>query len=419
MTRVMVWNIQFFTQTRIMPTWFDDNGEPQGWSTYAQLQELQQRTRACRDLIEETVAAVDPDVFAVIEARTSQGNVMELADGGGPDGLRTICQTLRGNLNSNWCLVPPLRLNPRDDLALQTYTETVGVFYRADRMQFTGPYVWPGVDATGAPSRTGPPVPPGTAQYAAARYPEPWHYYVPPGTTAAACCRYFKGTQEVVFTEDLNRRPYCTDFTNLRTGHPFRLFTVHFRPDSQAAACLARLLDGNWVPPVWTTPTANQTIVVAGDFNVDLRGHVGRVIPLLRPYPVLVGGHLRFPWPSTIKRLKVATDSAYLKAETYDYGLARWGAAVTPAPLPEFPGLVGDLVLGVPPIAGLGLPPIPGRGLPVVPFNSRMQDSLATIAATPGGAGARDARFRLRANYGRISPPGKGLSDHFPAVMEA
>jgi len=419
-TRVLVWNIQFFTQSRIMPDWFDDvAGKPPGWDTYAWLQEIQQRTRACRELIEETVTAVDPDIFAVVEARTSQGNVMELADGNGPAGLRTLCQTLRHNLNGNWCLVPPLRINPRDDLALNTYTETVGVFYRADRMQFTGPYVWPGTDAGGTPSPTGPPVPPGTAPYAAARYPDPWYRLLPPGTTAAACCRYFKGQQEVLFTQQLNRRPYCTDFTNLNTGHPFRLFTVHFRPDAEARGGLINLVDRNEVPPAWTTPSANQTIVVAGDFNIDLRHDTVHAInaaaregyELLRPYVVLVGGHLGFP-PSTLLRLGNATDDSYLKDESYDYGLARWGAGVRPNPVPAFPGLVGDVVRGVQAIPNLGY-------VPVIPFNSRMQDSLATIAGTPGGTAARDARFRLRANYGRISPPGNGLSDHFPAAMEA
>lgn len=410
MTRVMVWNIQFFTQRRIMPLWFEEA------FTYAEMQEVQQRTRACRDLIEATVAAVDPDILAVVEPLTSHGNVMELADGGGPDGLITICQTLRHNVNANWCLVPPLRINPRDDLALRTYTETVGVFYRADRMTFTGPYVWPGVDANGTPSRTGPPVAPGTQPFNANGYPAPWNRLLPPGTTAAACCRYFNGPNEVFFTEEINRRPYCTDFTNLATGNPFRLFTVHFRPDNLASTGLMRLV-GDSMPNAWKVPTATQTIVVAGDFNINARGNQVQYIneaaqrgySFLRPYPVLIGNTLGYG-PSTIYRLNDATDTAYRKNETYDYGLVRWGANVVPHPVPNFAGLVGDLVAGV--------PTINAAGAPVIPFASAMQDTLATIAQEANAAN-RDARFRLRANYGRISPPGNGLSDHFPAVMEA
>lgn len=383
--RLLIWNIENFTLSRIS----DCSG-----NSLAEQMDNAVRSFSNLNYILSTVTQADPDVFVIVESLCHQGNIEELADGDGALGLLVMRSFLQ-SLSDQWFLVPPLRVNPKNELALQTRTETVGVFWRNDRVQFTGPYVWPA-----ARVNTGPPVPPG-AQTQTAAYPNPWNGVVPPGTTAAARCRFYDANrQEIIFaapdncidpanaTAPYTRRPYLTTFTE-RNGmrRNIKLFSVHTKPAEAYYATINML---KMQPQDWV-PGNNEATVFAGDFNLNLKVmdpytkemlNRFREKELVLAVPSLVNDEI--PLSRIFRRKRAAPDN-YQEQELLDYGFIRYGPGAMPNPLPASRSVVIDRVVGV----------TPGGGLPafttdmfvnMAALNQFPPDNYVDIASTRGAA---------------------------------
>ena len=241
--RILVWNIQFFTKRRI-----EDSSD----GDMDTVVENFLRTLANLTYITSTVRQAAPDVFFIVEPQSSQGTVSALSGGGGPDGLLYLLTQLREYVDgADWQLVPPLRLNPQDQLSSRTYTECIGVFWNNTTMDFTGPWVW---TAAGARENGTP-----------AAYGDPWKAAVPDGNTAAGQCLFSDGNNGYLkFPEDVNRRPFLTRFTERATNRVLKLYAVHTSPSSARDACGRMFSIGGM------KPQANEITVLTGDFNLNL-----------------------------------------------------------------------------------------------------------------------------------------------------
>lgn len=387
--RVLMWNIQSFTMSRIN----DSRG-----ANPVERAASAEKSLANTMYIMDTVQEADPDIFVVLEARTGQGPVAQLATGNGPAGLIHLLSEIREWTGSpNWSLVPPLRVNPPDPLAIATHTETVGVFWRNDRLTFTGPYVWPG----GGANASGPPIAPGGA--AGAVYPAPWNAVVPGGTTAAAWCRYYDNNgAEVLFNDATHRRPYWTVFQELAgAGRTINLYSVHFKPGVNAQTAVARF---SGIP---VAPGAGVFDVVVGDFNINLAAPTLIQQAALQLFGWDNFGRVSPPGnaPTMIAANGNALPGAYLRNFCLDFGFVRYGAGTQPA-------------LGNGPVAG-AINRVAGTvaAAPLPAFTRDMAQALATVAGIVDPA--EQARvFRTRWNYGHISPPAPGTSDHLPILLQ-
>lgn len=386
--RVLLWNIQSFTISRI------NNNKGATWAERADSAE---KSLANTMYIVDTVREAEPDIFVVLEARSDQGPIAELATGNGPDGLRHLLSELREWHSAEWYLVPPLRVNPQDILRNGTHTETVGVYWRNDRLAFTGPYVWP----DGRNNATGPPIPAGGA--VGANYPAPWDAVVPVGTTAAAWCRYYDTKKnEILFNEPTHRRPYWTVFRE-RAGamRTVNLYSVHFKPGVNAQIAASRFSNIPGEPP------AGQFHVVAGDFNINLAAPTTIQAAALQLYGWENLARVSPPRnaPTMIAANGDALPGAYLRKFCLDFGFVRYGARTVPR-------------MGQGPVAGV-IDRVAGTlaAAPLPKFTKDMARSLDSIASILDPATQAEV-FRTRWNYGHISPPPHGTSDHLPILMQ-
>lgn len=395
--RILSWNIQFFTLRRI-----DDNS---GMDDNARADNLD-RTMANLNYIIDTVEQSAADIFVVLEPRCSSGTVERLADGGGPDGLIYLLGQLRENLeNDDWRLVPPLRLNPNDVLASNTYTECIGVFWANARLDFTGPYVW---TTDGRPQPTGHGTP--------ADYPNPWDAVVPQGKRAAGRCQFYYNNSTIArtFPETFNRRPFMTNFTERNVAQPrtVRLFTVHTSP-STARQAINRLSD-----IAELAPANGEFTVVIGDMNLDLNKLKTLDADALTSFSLKnftqqprSPAYGRVLQSSTRVRARPdATPARYFPSpgEMLDYAFVRYSVGTRPVNGPQF--AIVDRVLGN----------------PNPPFNTDMGYELAQFVSVQDQQ-TRNTLFRERWNYGHIAQPrrqspdadapGDGTSDHVPILF--
>jgi len=339
--RILIWNIQFFTNNRVIG---------QQGANPAETLANQQSAQANLNLITSTVAEADADIFVILETLSSQGNLGTLGTGNGPDGLLTVLAALQ-QVNAAWRVVPPLRCNPREILDGHTYTESVGVFWRSDRLNFTGPWVWPGGNGPSAPNA----VP--------AAYPDPWAAACGNVTAAAQCIFHRDNGEELTFPNPLSRRPYLTTFND--GNRTLKLFSVHTKPGTDAQTATARMLAID--PAVWT-PADNEVSVFAGDFNLNLLA----LTPLEQAALALFTWEdfslrqIHQPRPSRYLRRAEAQPNAYHTNEIFDYAFVRYGQNARPNPV--LPGLVVDRVSGM----------NTQNGLP--DFTTDMNQSLANIS---------------------------------------
>jgi hypothetical protein len=398
--RILAWNIQWFTLSRVEPS-------PQG--SLALDFDDADRTVANRTFIYSTVKQADPDVFVLLEARCTWGTLGTLAPGDGPEALLILLRMLR-MLNANWCLVPPLRVNPTE--LDQKYTETIGVYFRSDRLDFTGPLAWPLAPNGRDPSPTGPPIPPGPGT--ATSYPSPWAAALPQGNVAAAQYQFYtQAGAQLYFTESINRRPYLTTFVE-KAGmkRTVRMFSVHLPPkrvkSRQALSLMTKIRDAD------SKPGPNQLTVIVGDTNVNLNGttedeDVANVmkwqgyVPVFPPRRKLISGWWVYP-PTIIRsRTKATPDDYKANKPCYDYGYVWYGQGAKP---PSWPGkaVAADRVAGV-----AATDSLPG-------FTHDMRMSLDDLRTFYKGLTPREEAFRERWNYGHISRP-DGTSDHLPVFL--
>lgn len=408
--RLLVWNIQFFTKSRIN----DDSGASEQERTANQM-----RTLANLLYILSTVKQADPDVFVVLEVRSSQGDVGKLASGGGPDGLVYLLAQMRSMLSPNWYLVPPLRVNPREIHASSTYTEAVGVFWRNDRVNFTGPWWWPSA------SPNGPPIAPGQDPSKAGGYPSPWDTCVPGGAafTRAPFLNAVNSDGKLVVLADPEktnyaRRPVLTTFQELGgMGRYIKLFSVHTKP-TQARAALIQL--GSMYPPLWQ-PANNQVAIFAGDFNLNLLKDTSAAedhdLSMFQQ-----DGHTLMPLylvnneypPSVFYSRYAARPDLYLKQAVYDYAFVTYGTGAIP---PNPASVVADRVSGV---AAPGLPAFTSDmklQLPALNTNMFPASKTVNIANSPGGASRQNEVTTITTNAAHGIMPGTfvtvaGVSDN-------
>ncbi len=384
--RILAWNIQFFTLKRI----YNDTGTDGIDHLLNAAGSL-----ANSNYITSTVTGQDASIFVVVEPRSSQGTIGTLATSGGPDGLLYLLVLLRKS-NSNWALVPPLRTVNKDVLST-TYTESVGVFYRADRLTFTGPYVWPN-----AKKNTGPSVPPGAT---ASTYPDPWDKMVPTGTTAAAQCQFYNNlNQEVTFPGSQDRRPVLTTFTEKNSpNRKFKIFAVHTTPGANAQTATARMLG-----LAEAVPADDEISVFAGDFNVDAienKNAFFTSIPMLYDFDYTVPAEPTIYRPTTGQQQYQATPSNYRPQKSLDNFWVRYGQNVTPQQTPT--GYVINRV-----VDGTGIP----NGL-----SKDMIYSLQQIQQLQSTEQQNEV-FRSLLNYGHLAAPNAnlrgGTSDHLPIIVD-
>jgi hypothetical protein len=395
--KILAWNIQFFTKRRVE----DDSGTDEEAKVENFL-----RTLANSLYITSTVRQAAPDVFVIVEPQASQGTVGALARGGGPDGLLYVLSQLRAyTQDTDWRLVPPQLLNPKDDLGSRTYTECIGVFWNDTTMKFTGPWVW---TASGARA-VGTPV----------AYDDPWKAAVPDGTTAAGQCLFANGNGGYLqFPGNLNRRPFYTTFTERATNRTLKLYSVHTSP-STAGDAVAQMIDIQGM-----TAGASEITVVTGDFNVDLnkggtafeqlRGLSNvQSLALIKTPPK--ASFLATTYQATrFKPRKEAIWNAYLTKQALDYALVGYGTGA------RMPSTFQPTVAVVDRVAGTPSPP----------FDTDMEDALSvypTIEPTQQVSALRDDTFRRRWNYGHIAQPARtvkkddntldGTSDHLPILV--
>lgn len=261
MTRILYWNIEKFAFNKIA----DPSIKRQHGSSLTKAECATDR----RDLILDVVDAARPDILVVVEVTQPFATLGALADMAGRDGCNSLLESLRLK-SAAWALVPPLQTGAH---------EAVGVFFRSDRLCFSGPNVWPGGNGTAQPAGGVT----GTYPLAAAGFLPPTRT-VPAGAQYNAgapedrCAallryRYAAGTGAVLAGTAMDfgtaRAPYCVTFYELGGAQRnLTLFAVHPSPKPllahsfmQKLAQAAEIVDGI---------DANEVRVVVGDFNINL-----------------------------------------------------------------------------------------------------------------------------------------------------
>ena len=414
--KILVWNIKFFSKNRIV-------AQPSVDKTISPLGNLQrtnndaQRALQALNYILTTVQLTDPDVFVVLEPGCSAGNPGTLVnkDDAGPAGLIQLLANLRQTTNA-WCLVPPQRINITRQHPVETtsqYTECIGVYWRSDRLTFTGPW---------ANTAAGPNTP---GKGAAVVYGDPWVSTVPNGTTAAGRCIYTTpndNQQQVLlgFPDVTSRFPFCTTFTEIGGQQRLlELYSVHCDTKQGAFAADAML-------KLPFSQQANKATVIAGDFNINLSYPVGLGATSLSALDGLFGK--LFPGPltkvlGTFDQYPPSMVRPHNKAAPGDYYAKDSAASSAYRNVPEtldFAFLHYDQdPQGVVPSC------VVINRISGVPVATAMADPLADFTRTVNPLTLEV--FRTRPNYAKIGTPAKlktspavladGTSDHLPILL--
>ncbi len=286
MTSVLFWNINNFSEAKI-----EDPKNP----FHAQ--------HRCNHIAEEVFIRNTPHIFVVVEVhqRQVQGAEGSLVGGHGKSGVLRLLDELRDVTdNRYWSLVPPVKLGGGD---LGTgVREAVAVFYDAQFLKFTGPFLWAQTPEVGFPC--GMPIQAAYVGHNIAynQFREYNHdgsqvlntnnIDYPVNTIAAfnnnirqvrhtvngnpvdipenqhAGQWYFLDENDFYlnFPNEDSRSPFLTRFKEVG-GHErtINLYSIHTSPSSakKAVRNLARI-------PAIANPTPAATVdVIVGDFNVD------------------------------------------------------------------------------------------------------------------------------------------------------
>lgn len=396
--KLLVWNIQNFTLNKIDTT----IGDQAVVSLPGTLPLTQVPYNNLRDnYIVSNVTSYDPDIFVLIEVISGKGTKGSLVSGKGAQGLLQLLNRLRAT-SDQWCLVPALKLvnkiniteidgeGDSEDNALFAllnegqYTEGIGVFYRKDRLDFVGPYVWPDTPGNDQVNKTA--VPPGDG-VTAGPYPVEWQNGLPDDNYYAGQYVYTSDSWmgEIEFPATESRVPFLTRFVE-KTGKKrgISLAAVHFPPNSQAAeTALARL--ASYFEDVGVAD--NEVQVIAGDYNLNFgeefnfaRFHLEE----LYGFTVALGYGAA---PTMFRRTSVATPTDYQPNLVLDNVAIRMGKDAD-EPNKEIKVLNRVRAPGIP---------------------SYMRVPMAQILQLPPDQ--QDAVFRLPMNFGFMGPV-PGTSDH-------
>lgn len=406
--KIVVWNIQNFTYNKIAVDQFE---LAPIINQYGQLlNHIPYGSMRC-DYILDNAMVMDADIFVVIEVISSRGAkgslVPDTCSGG--EGLIALLKLLQLNSSNFWSLVPPLRMVDKvvveqisGGISIKKegqYTESVGVFYRSDRLDFIGPYVWPLAISNDNPDKT--PVPQDPLNpVTTGEYPAPWNTTLPHGNHYAAQFEYRNSYgSEIYFNGADCRRPITTRFRERNDDQRIiTLASVHYPPlrsrggaNHNATQALANTLK-YFSPPAYPLQP-NEIVIVAGDYNLNAyppsrQEDVIRSIYLWNYKLVFAGENAQ---PSMYKDRYDSTTTDYINPLGLDNAAYRTGAALAGL---DVKGIMLNRVISQ----------------PAVPSNSLMLNNLAFLRTLPQPD--QNNIFRLPQNYMKLGKGLKGTSDH-------
>lgn len=407
-TKILAWNLHFFDLDRIA-TVADpaDHRLP-----------MAERVTALNKLYNDiylwwTITDLDPDIFVMTELKTDGGELGTLITGKGALAALKVLTDLRKH-NPNWCLVPPVRINhvlqKRQGKHRSTYTEGIGVFYRSDRLDFTGPWFWPGA-TNPDDSKKGPVAIPANAGQ---QYPDIWADCLPPACNFAGRVILKDSNGRLVdFVDRAHRRPFFTTFRERHDGRRnIHLASVHLLPLTNAnpVDTIKRALNKVvlWFPAY--QPVINNTVsIIAGDLNLD-RNREDVEDDLYEKTNTMEGDWV-FPsgYISSYKAIDNATAASYIGRSLNDNALVRYTQDLVAQPKT---GLIGDIAAGINSYVNVdALQPQP----PTAPATMVMR--LDGPPAPQSSDIDPNAVFRSPQNFGHVSKD-SGISDHMPIYFE-
>ena len=307
MTRVLYWNIEKFSATKI------------NVASPNPLLAMQStgRLNLIGDILspwleggeEEMGEQVPPpDIFVVVEVSARTDPVIPeglplFAGSGGGRGIRQLLQAMRAEFGPQWSLVPPIFLGR------EGFREGVAVFYDAESLIFEGPYVLSRPAGHALPSALPATLPnietiQNYGAVWAAGFPgggRTWEFeegvQVPESQSAGQWAFFAEGNR-IYFPGENNRSPFYTRFWDIEGERWLKLFSVHTSPATanQAVERLALIEE--------LEPGANEVSLIVGDFNVDTFGpHAFRYDALLeQEFQLLLDSRVEGEGPITQAR---------------------------------------------------------------------------------------------------------------------
>jgi hypothetical protein len=418
-TRLMSWNIQDLAYwSKIAPTPPDPGRLRFGY-------------------IIDSIVERNPAILVVVEVETARPPVFDprgylvTFTSGGP-AIWHMLQALRLH-DASWCVVPPLVSGAGRK------KEGVAVFFRANLVNFLGPYqvvnevingnvyqystrIMPRAPAAWGGSWVGalPPVPPHGGAVALQQDQLAGKAYFDNGGAGLAAL-YFPDTD--------SRSPYLASFIEVNPpNRTINVLGVHLPPKSKPAGeAVKRIVQ---IPEMFGPIAPNEVRVICGDFNLDaLRPDRRALLNPLSTTNVTIGAGPattryelgNFVAPTMLRRVP---DASAAGAMPYlGYMATKWNVAahdympgdqypdydhiyVAYGTYPDEPahGYVMNRVVGTPPI----MPEVKqGMGTPIAEI-LKMPDP--PLFGTP----SRDEVLRRISNYGKI----RGASDHMGVYLD-
>lgn len=391
-TSILVWNVQSFTLKKIHAM-----NRPREVQIFGKRKYTFQMSQRRLRYITENIKLKKPDIFVLIEVISGQGKTGSLINSYGALGAQYLLRKFR-DIDPNWCLVPPLRMinkiqvEERDGLQQlikeKQYTESVGIFYRKDKLKFTGPYVWPKTEDPDDQSplvvaipNDGKPTGP---------YPPEWQTCLPTVTDVNACQVEFFNADKTpaLFPSTESRNPYLAQFQELTgKGRTLKVVAVHLPPaEANARTAFSRVTSYFTDLPLLN----NEMMLMVGDFNLPANAWYYKGLKIAGNKaedaftPVFTGTTVP---PSTMfKQSGRATPSQYLKnGKILDNILYRYGKNAKD----------GNVT---------------GQIIDRVANNSLMLNDLTQIQGLSTAIRQKEV-FRRFLNFGQLGPA-PGTSDH-------
>jgi hypothetical protein len=399
-TSILVWNIQGFTQKKILDLTKGSKDLKKN-QEYTDFQYSKRRL----NYILQNIKFKKPDIFVVVEIVSGQGEKGSLVNSNGAAGCLNLLDQLRG-IDKAWNLVPPLRLIDKVQLDVKDgyanlvkerqYTEGIAVFFKGDKLDFIGPYVWP---ETMDPDDQHPELraePDGDS----GPYPPAWSKCLPDKNYCAGQFEFFHASdKEAQFPSSEARNPLMVKFQETGGGRIFSIVAVHLPPQRTGARTAFSRATGyfsNW--PL----AANEIMLMVGDFNIpasswEFRGLADLPIkvkgePLPDPFKAVFKASTK-PDSSMYYTKRFATASKYMqKDKILDNILYRCGANIKIATVKNE---IVNRVTGDKPL-----------------MNTPLGDILAIK-----NQDRQNERFRNLYNFAQLGPS-PGTSDHLALYAE-
>lgn len=399
-TSILVWNIQRFTNEKIGALQKATRGiRKRKPKKKRKVPPTAKMVSQRLDYILNNVIQKDPDIFVIIEVVSGMGPRGSLINSKGRLGCIRLLEELR-KLDANWSLIPPLRMINQVEISStgglqqleheKAYTEGAAVFYKSNKLDFQGPYIWP---KTADPKNQNPDLtsePSGDA----GPYPPEWDGCLPANNYFAGQAVFTYGhNQTMEFPNNRSRSPFLVQFKELAAPNRIiNVIAVHLPPELQSAKLALSKTTGYFTN---YDLKDNEMMLMVGDFNIPAGDGTFREIN-----GVGKEGNSKFkkvfnsttsPNSSLYYATRVATPYRYMKdGQLVDNVLYRLGPNMA---APAVTAEILDRVLGKP---------------PTIP--SLMSTSLEKIKLEPT-IDKENKAFRMFDNFGQLghSP---GTSDH-------